>query len=268
MGASTRVSRGFHRLALFLAAMPLLLGAVISFYAALDAAGNAAISHDEQVQLFCARTPLLNDDAVARQAAAQFQSKFEEHGYSTMPNEVTSCYSQARDLKQEKVLAFCVMFDVIASTVSTGAHEKFGDQLVNSGFFEQTNMSSRLQSIFDLLGYDQQTRNEKINAWDKLATKALSHLTSRLQQSNQPLPVIATPLNGVDIDLGVLGCSKLSRTVTYQEVLDASEPGGFHYWRVFASYLSVGLAITLAVTLAVYGIVRVIGWVIGGFAAS
>jgi hypothetical protein len=47
---------------------------------------------------------------------------------------------------------------------------------------------------------------------------------------------------------------------------------------VFATYLAVdtanitplvrGLPITLAVTLAVYGVVRAIGWVIGGFAAS
>jgi len=32
--------------------------------------------------------------------------------------------------------------------------------------------------------------------------------------------------------------------------------------------LSIGFAITLAVTLAVYGVVRAIGWVVGGFAAS
>jgi len=32
--------------------------------------------------------------------------------------------------------------------------------------------------------------------------------------------------------------------------------------------LGLGLAMTLAVSLAVYGLVRAIGWVIGGFAAS
>jgi hypothetical protein len=36
----------------------------------------------------------------------------------------------------------------------------------------------------------------------------------------------------------------------------------------FAVPLSISLAITLAVSFAVYGIVRAIGWVIGGFAAS
>jgi hypothetical protein len=38
--------------------------------------------------------------------------------------------------------------------------------------------------------------------------------------------------------------------------------------RKFAVPLAIGLAITLAVSFAVYGIVRTIGWVIGGFAAS
>lgn len=40
-------------------------------------------------------------------------------------------------------------------------------------------------------------------------------------------------------------------------------------WRTkFAVPLAMGLAITLAVSFAVYGLVRAIGWVIGGFAAS
>jgi hypothetical protein len=32
--------------------------------------------------------------------------------------------------------------------------------------------------------------------------------------------------------------------------------------------LTIGLATTLALALAVYGVVRAIGWVLGGFAAS
>jgi hypothetical protein len=39
-------------------------------------------------------------------------------------------------------------------------------------------------------------------------------------------------------------------------------------WRIkFAELLAKGLTISLAVSLAVYGVVRAIGWVIGGFAA-
>jgi hypothetical protein len=38
-------------------------------------------------------------------------------------------------------------------------------------------------------------------------------------------------------------------------------------WRTkFAMPLAIGLAIALAVSFAVYGIVRAIGWVVGGFA--
>jgi hypothetical protein len=39
------------------------------------------------------------------------------------------------------------------------------------------------------------------------------------------------------------------------------------WWANFSKALGVSLAITLAVSLAVYGIIRAIGWVIGGFAA-
>ena len=42
----------------------------------------------------------------------------------------------------------------------------------------------------------------------------------------------------------------------------------FSWLSAFAASVEwLGLAITLAVTLAVYGLVRTIGWVIGGFAA-
>ena len=40
------------------------------------------------------------------------------------------------------------------------------------------------------------------------------------------------------------------------------------WWANFSKALGVSLAITLAASLAVYGVVRAIGWVIGGFAAS
>jgi hypothetical protein len=40
------------------------------------------------------------------------------------------------------------------------------------------------------------------------------------------------------------------------------------WWANFSKALGVSLAITLAVSLAVYGIIRAIGWFIGGFAAS
>ena len=40
------------------------------------------------------------------------------------------------------------------------------------------------------------------------------------------------------------------------------------WWANFSKALGTSLAITLAASLAVYGVVRAIGWVIGGFAAS
>ena len=37
------------------------------------------------------------------------------------------------------------------------------------------------------------------------------------------------------------------------------------WWAKFAELLTIGMAAALDVSLAVYGIVRAIGWVIGGF---
>jgi hypothetical protein len=55
MAASQRLSRGFHRLALFLAAIPLVVGSIASLYIASDAASSAKLWHDEQAALACAQ---------------------------------------------------------------------------------------------------------------------------------------------------------------------------------------------------------------------
>ena len=52
MSAPQRLSRGFHRLALFLAAIPLVVGGVVSVYIASDGAKRW---YDEQVTLVCAQ---------------------------------------------------------------------------------------------------------------------------------------------------------------------------------------------------------------------
>jgi hypothetical protein len=49
MSAAQRVSRGFHRLALFLAAIPLLLGGSLSIYIAFDLANRLWEQHQKLV---------------------------------------------------------------------------------------------------------------------------------------------------------------------------------------------------------------------------
>jgi len=59
MAASQRVSRGFHRLALFLAAIPLLLGTILS----LGYANNVADQNQKQhAKLVCANKHVLKAD--------------------------------------------------------------------------------------------------------------------------------------------------------------------------------------------------------------
>jgi hypothetical protein len=55
MAASQRVSRGLHRLALFLTAITLVVGGIASLYLASDVADSAKHRHDEQAIFICAR---------------------------------------------------------------------------------------------------------------------------------------------------------------------------------------------------------------------
>ena len=152
MSAAQRVSRGFHRLGPFLAAVPLLVVGTWSVFNALNAANNARLSHDEQAHLVCAK---------ARIAAMR----------KTNPDE-PSVFSGEDDLADDE-----------------------------------------------------------------------------------------------QIDVQKLGCSDRAQTASFREVFN-SKPDDFSYPIEFLPPLAIGLAITLGLTLFVYGLVRAIGWVIGGFAAS
>jgi len=154
MSVAQRISRGFHRLGPFLAAVPLLVVGTWSVFNALNAANNARLSHDEQAHLVCAK---------ARIAATR----------KTTPGQP----------------------------------------------------SVRLYSGEDDLSDDEQ------------------------------------------IDVQKLGCSDRAQTASFREVFN-SKPDDFNYPTEFLPPLAIGLAITLGLTLFVYGLVRAIGWVIGGFAAS
>ena len=58
MSASQRVSRGFHRLALFLAAIPLILGVVFAVYVGNSEAQRYLVSHKIKVSEACANERL------------------------------------------------------------------------------------------------------------------------------------------------------------------------------------------------------------------
>lgn len=161
MSTSQRVSRGFHRLALFLAAIPLLLGGIFSVYFAWVSAGEAKLPYDEQATLVCAQNA--------------FYKKF---------------YA---DLSRDE-------FD--------------------------RRIAEKLASI--------QTGEVKVT----------------------------------DPDLKELGCSDQSRTVSVLEIFRARAPSEFSWSAVFWPPLGYGLAVSLGVALVLYGVIRAIGWVIGGFAAS
>ena len=69
----------------------------------------------------------------------------------------------------------------------------------------------------------------------------------------------------VPLPLGFDRLTRDERDELVDQLADSLRP---QWWANFSKALGVSLAITLAASLAAYGVVRAIGWVIGGFAAS
>jgi len=70
------------------------------------------------------------------------------------------------------------------------------------------------------------------------------------------------------IDLQKLGCASSSEIATVGDVLSVPEPMDFSYAGIFYPTLAPGLVVSLILSLLVYGVVRFVGWVISGFAAT
>jgi hypothetical protein len=70
MSTSQRVSHGFHRLAIFLTAIALVIGTILSVGIAVEQANRAKASHDEQVSLVCAQTALHDGSVKSKYADA------------------------------------------------------------------------------------------------------------------------------------------------------------------------------------------------------
>ena len=58
MASAQRISRGFHRLAILLAAIPLLGGGVVSLKVATEIADRQQVRHDWEAELVCAQDAL------------------------------------------------------------------------------------------------------------------------------------------------------------------------------------------------------------------
>ena len=68
------------------------------------------------------------------------------------------------------------------------------------------------------------------------------------------------------LSLKQVGCSdREDETVSYAE---ARNPPQFYWWASYASNATPYLIFAVAVSVLLWGLVRAIGWVIGGFAAS
>ena len=92
---------------------------------------------------------------------------------------------------------------------------------------------------------------------------ALNEAAPASSENPTPKSSAATPSSGKNLTIDGVDISPVPTPNQQNEKLDrmALPP-----WRIkFAELLAKGLTISLAVSLAVYGVVRAIGWVIGGF---
>ena len=83
-------------------------------------------------------------------------------------------------------------------------------------------------------------------------------------------PTWATyPLGPDDmVSLEALGCANKPWGEDVAHILQAPDPGWFSFAGTFITAFLLTLAAVFAVSLASYGLIRAIGWVIGGFATS
>jgi hypothetical protein len=79
--------------------------------------------------------------------------------------------------------------------------------------------------------------------------------------------IYGEPASLTELDLLDLGCQSWSEKTTVQAAKEVRDQG-YNYAIRLAQHFAFGLAISLAASLALYGLVRAIGWVIGGFAAA
>ena len=155
LGTSQRLSRGFHRLGIFLALIPFIVGAAWSLKVANEDANNLAALHDDEVSYACAKKVLMTNSP----ARKEIESKYTDAPPGFLPD------------------------------------------------------------------------NERV-------------------------------------DLQKLGCASSSEIATVGDVLNVPEPMDFSYAGIFYPTLAPLLVVSLILSLLVYCLVRAIGWVIAGFAAS
>jgi hypothetical protein len=203
MSAAQRLSRGFHRLGLFLAAVPMLIGGAIAINGAMEEANNHSREHQK---VLCAHEYLLSQEAAQKDAA-------------TVPPDGGGA---------------------LAAFV-----RKYGLPTPESGLSPDSASSGH--------GLPKAPKSEPGQAPAK----------GGLLES---IGKFLHPPDDAKLGLKEIGCSGWEYdSISYGE---ARNPPKFEWLNAFGRPAAVGLAITLAVTLGVYGLVRAIGWVIGGFASS
>jgi hypothetical protein len=139
-------------------------------------------------------------------------------------------------------------------------------QRVSRGFHRLAVLSAVIPLLLGIvysLWSPYQTANDELNRHHKLVCA---------REHSALWPPVTTSSDSYEEEMGIplnlksVGCSdRDDDTVSYAE---AANPPEFNWWASYARHIAPILALTAAISLGAYGVVRAIGWVIGGFAAS
>jgi hypothetical protein len=222
------LSRGFHRLGLFLAAIPLLVGATIVLS---DAKGKADRKHQ---MVLCAHKFIEQTDerlAQYRERLSQSAKKTTDwDAYFSTPGEIGAPQQPTPHL--DELLRQPPIGHADAPQPPAG----------------HAPATKRLLTDEEILRPDAPPPAGEVRPFSDEA-----RLEFRLLFAPD------------DAELSLKQCSIWEDDpVTLGE---ARNPPAFHWLRLFAAQAWIGLAFTLLITFSLYGLVRAIGWVVSGFTA-
>lgn len=141
-------------------------------------------------------------------------------------------------------------------------------QRVRRGFQRLAILLAAIPLLFGVvysLGTPLQMANDDLS-WHQKVVCAHEHVPPVPSPPPTPKGPFTDEQVGLPLSLQSVGCSDRDQdTVSYAE---ARNPPDFNWWGSYGRHAAPFLAVAAIASLALYALVRAIGWVIGGFAAS
>jgi hypothetical protein len=115
-------------------------------------------------------------NAFAVAASNAFDKTYKEGGMIKVRTAIEECYLRAHKIKTERSVAYCFMFDYLASLLSEAAASRLGFPV--DQFHAKSMMLSRNDQLMRVMKYPTDKRIEVIAEWSKLAADNLLKASS------------------------------------------------------------------------------------------